>query len=301
MNWMQPNQVLVQGIMEAEALHYLEQMKAYGKYGTKIIAGVSPGQGGEQINSIPIFDLVEDAIQQIGEVEATLIFVPPYQVLDAALEAIAAGIKQIIIFTKNVPPLDIISLIRQASRTRTLIVGPGSNGIIIPDRIALGSFNFQCYTPGNVALISPTQHLSDEVAWVLKSKDLGESFVVTLGNEKITGSSFQQWLSILNTDEQTEAIVIIGVPGSGQEEAAVYYQNLEIKKPVIAYMVGLQAPRERMFRDATTIIANQLSYSVPSSNTDKEILATLTKAGIKVVKRPEEIPPLLKKVLAKKS
>jgi succinyl-CoA synthetase alpha subunit len=295
MNWIQPNQVLVQGRLESPITRYISEMKAYG---TKIVGGISPGRGGQTIEEIPVFDLVEDAIKQLGKVEVSLISVPPYEVLDAALEAIAAGIEQIIILTPCVPPFDVISLLQKVRNSKILVLGPGSNGIIIPNQICLGKFNLQFYTPGKIGLISRTQHLCDEVALALRSKGIGQSFVVNLGNEKISGSTFQQWLGILHEDSQTEAIVLIGTPGNGQEEAAAYYQELEKKKPVIAYIAGLQAPRERIFRDATTIIANQLSYSVPTTNTDKQTLAALSKAGVKIAKRPAEIPELLEKVLS---
>ena len=297
MHWKLPDRVIIQGINTPNVAYYTAAMKAYG---TKIVAGISAGNGGEEIEQIPVFDLVEEAIAHIGNIDATLIFTSPYQVLDAAREAIAAEIKYIIILTPGVPPLDMVRLQQEARVTDTLIVGAGSKGIIVPKQICLGTLQPQYYQPGNIALISCSEHLSYEVALELNHADIGQSIVVHLGHEEIVGSTYQQWLSILSEDDNTESIVLIGQPDYYQEQVAAYYLDADINKPVIAYLAGLYAPKERIFLNATTIIANQLSYSVPSVNTDKQALAALKKAGIEVAKRPSEIPQLLRKVSVSK-
>ena len=293
MNWKLPERVIIQGINKPDAAHYIAAMKAYG---TNVVAGVNPGKGGQEIEQIPVFNLVEEAISKIGEIDATLIYTSPYQVLDAAREAMAADIECIIILTPGIPPLDMVRLQQEAKVKNTLILGAGSQGIVIPEHICLGRLQPQFYQPGNVALISYSEHLTYEVALELKNADMGQSIVVHLGNEAILGSTYQQWLSILQEDENTETIVLIGQPDYYQEQAATYYLNADIDKPVIAYLAGLYAPRERSFLDATTIIAHQLSHSAHSVNTDKQTIATLKKAGIEVAKRPREVSQLLKKV-----
>lgn len=295
MNLSSCSRVLIQGIDSPQATEYALQMKAYG---TKIVAGISAGLGGETIAEIPVFDLVEDAIAAVGKVEATLIFVHPYQVLDAAKEALAAKIPRIILLTNGVPPLDLICLLQEAKKTDTLILGPGSSGIIIPEKISLGKLNPQFYTSGKIGVISSSESLAYEVVLELNRVGLGESFVVTIGNEPMIGSSFQRWLAILATDTNTEGIVLIGQPDSSQLEVANYYRNAKLKKPVIAYLVGLNAPKEKIYRDATTIIANQLSYSVSTDNKDHDILNALKQAGVLIAKCPSEISVLLSKTLS---
>ncbi|MGK7874086.1 MAG: CoA-binding protein [Xenococcaceae cyanobacterium] len=297
MNWTPPSKVLIQGITEPLSLHYAARMKAYG---TNIVAGISAGKGGQLLDEIPVFDLVEEALSQVGEVETTLIFVEPYRVLDAALEAIAAGIKQIILLSGGVPPLDMVRLFKKAQATNTMIIGPGSAGIIIPEKIWLGTSEPQFYTPGKVGLISRTDSLSYEVALELTQAGLGQSIAVSLGTEGIIGSTFEQWLQILEEDKNTQAIVLIGQPRGSAEQAAAEYIASQIKKPVIAYIAGLQAPAERTFEDAATIIATQLSYSVPTTNTDKQTIAAFQKAKVTVAKGPAQIADLVKKVLKKK-
>ena len=294
MQWKLPDRVIIQGINKSDAAYHMAAMKAQG---TKVVAIINAGNGGEEIEEIPVFDLVEEAVAKLGKIDATLICASPYQVLDAAREAIAAAIKFVVILTPGIPPLDMVSLQQKALVNDTLILGAESKGILIPEQMCLGALQPQFYQPGNVAIVSYSEHLADEVALELNIAGMGQSIVVHLGNEAILGSTYQQWLSILNEDKNTEAIVLIGQPDYYQEQAAAYYSDADINKPVIAYLAGLYTPRERHFFDATTIIANRLSYSVPSVNTDKQALAALKKAGIEVAKRPSEIPQLLQKVL----
>lgn len=295
-NWKRPNRVILQGIAEPMVSHYAARMKAYG---TEIVAGISAGRGGREIEQIPVFDLVEDAIANVGEVEATLIFEPPYQVLDAALEAIAVGIRQVIVLSAGVPPLDVAHLLSHAQKTNTLLLGPGSNGILVPDQICLGTFNFACYKAGNVGIIGRSAHMCDEVALALNQAGIGQSLVISLGKDRIVGSGFPEWLPILEADDATKAIVLIVKSDNAQEEAAAYYLNSERTKPVIAYLAGLRAPRERIFLNAATIIANQLSYSVAFTKTERQTIAAFKEAGMDMAKKPSEIPNFLKKVMSK--
>lgn len=294
MNWTAESKVLIQGITEPLALQYVSQMKAYG---ANIVAGVSAGQGSQQIDEIPVFDLVEEAISQVGEVETTLIFVNPYEVLDAGLEAIAAGIRQIIIISNGVPPLDMVSLLQKAQLTNTFVLGSGSQGLMIPDKLWLGICESQFFTPGKVGLISRIDSFSDEIILGLTQAEIGQSMVVSLGTDGIIGSTFEQWLQVLEEDENTEAIVLLGQSNSNAEIMAAEYIASAIEKPVIAYLVGLHSPVERNFGDAGTIIATQLSYSASSISLDKQILAAFKKAKVAIAKRPSEIADLVKKAL----
>jgi succinyl-CoA synthetase alpha subunit len=288
------SKVLIQGIAEPLAAHYAAQMKAYG---TNVIAGISAGQGGQQIADIPVFNLVEEAIAQWGEVETTLIFVPPYRVLDAALEAIASGIQQMIIISGRVPPLDMIRLLKKAQATNTFVLGSGSQGLIIPDTLWLGINEPRFYTPGKIGVISRTDSLSEEIVLDLTQAGLGQSMAVSLGTDGIIGSTFEEWLQVLEEDELTEAIVLLGQPNNNAEIVAAEYIVSAIEKPVVAYIAGLQAPVAKNFSDATTTIATQLSYTSSTISLDKQTMATFKKAKIPLARRPSEIVDLVKKSL----
>lgn len=296
MNWSPPNKVIIQGITESQAAFYAVQMKAYG---TDIVAGVSPGQGGTEVGNIPVFDLVEQVLTLVEVIDISLIFVHPCQVLDAAVEAIAAGIRRIIILTPGVPPLDTIELIKCAEANDTLILGPGSHGVIIPEQVWLGKLQPQFYQPGAVGLITSSQHLSYEVAAELNQADMGQSIVVSLGEERIVSSNLFQWLSILNEHPDTEAIVSIGQSINETEEITTYCQNHGYDKPIVVYIAGLKAPQDKVFRDAATIISNHLSASIPAVNRDQQTISKLKKVGIKVVKKPSEIPKVIQQALSR--
>ncbi len=290
MNWSSDNKVIIQGIDRHVSSLLAVQMKAYG---TNIVAGVSPGLGGTKVEDIPVFDLVEQVFSLANQIDTTLIFVDPYQVLDAAFEAIAAGIKRVIVATPNVPPQDTIKLINHARATNTLLLGPGSDGIVVPKQVWMGRLQPQFYQPGKVGLITTSEHLSYEVAAELNRSGIGQSMVVSLGNDSITGSSLPQWLSILNEDPYTEAIVSIGQRIDRAEEIVTYCQQYDYDKPIVVYIAGTKAPQEIQFRDAVTIISNHLSASIPSVNQGRSTMNKLKKAGIKVAKRPSEIPPAI--------
>ena len=296
MDWVLEGKVLIQGITEPLGPHYALRMQACG---TNIVAAIrGPGQEGEEVEDIPVFDLVEEAIAEVGEIDTALIFVHPYQVLDAALEAIAAGIEQIVIITGGVPPLDMVRLLKKAHISESRILGPGSTGIIIPDKIWLGTCEPQFYNPGNVGILSRSDDLSDEVALALTQAGLGQSLAVSLGPEGIIGSNLQQWLSIFQGDEETHAIVVVGQTSSIAEEIMAESIAAGIDKPLILYIAGLHSPVTRIYKDATTIIATQLSHSVPATGIDEQAIAALTKAKIKLAKQPAEIPILVQQSLS---
>ncbi|MEM6614747.1 MAG: CoA-binding protein [Cyanobacteria bacterium P01_C01_bin.72] len=295
MNWFHPHKVIVQGITDYQAAFCATQMKAYG---TDIIAGVSPGHRGTLVEDIPVFDLIEQVQTEIAQVDMSLIFVDSYQVLDAAQEAITAGIRQIIIFTPRVPPQDTIKLLKYARSTNTLILGPGSHGIVIPQQVWLGNLQPQFYQPGNVGLITSSRHLCYEVAAELNRAEIGQSIVVSLGSDRIIGSDLAHWLAILNEDPQTQAIVAIGQRINQIESIVAYSKSHGFEKPVVVYLAGLQAPQAKVYRDALTIISNHLSASIPVVNRDRQTTDELRKIGIKIAQKPSEIPAIIQAELS---
>lgn len=306
MNINPDSKVLVQGIIEPIGSPYAARMKAIG---TQVVAGVSPGHGGKTVEDIPTFDMVEEALAKVGQVDVTIIFSSPYWVMDAAKEAIAAGIRQIIIVTEGVPPLDMVELVRKAEATETLVVGPNTPGIIMPGKILLGTHPQEFYTPGSVGIISRSGTLTYEIAWELTKAGLGQSISVGIGGDTIVGSSFSQWLQVLDEDENTEAIVVLGEIGGSGEEAAAQYISEAIDKPVVAYVAGRYIPEGKRLGSASNLIVPQPksrksdkaggSAAAPESAQSK--IAAFQKAGVPVADRPSEIANILKKALKQKT
>jgi succinyl-CoA synthetase alpha subunit len=290
MNLTPDSKVLIQGFSEFISATHIAQMKAYG---TNLVAGVNPGCGGQQLHNLPIFDLVEEVVAKFGAIDTAIICVHPYQVLDAALEAIACNINQIIIITGGVPPLYMVQLLRKAETGETLIVGPNSPGIIVPGKILLGTQPSELYTPGTVGIVSRSSTLTYEVAWELTKAGLGQSISVSIGSDAIVGSSFLQWLQILDEDDTTQAIVLVGQPGGDSEEAAARYIIEAIDKPVIAYIAGRHAPRAKNWRQSGTL-ATVIGRD-PNFGTAQSKLAAFKEAKVPVAERPSLIPELVKK------
>lgn len=294
MNFTQNSKVLVQGITEPLGSIYTPLMKAYG---TNVVAGVSPGYGGQELEGTPVFDMVEQALSSVGPVDTTILFVRPYLALDAALEAIAAGVRQIILITEGMPPLDMVHLVRVAEATDTLIVGPNCPGIIVPGQVLLGTHPSELYMPGPVGLISRSGTLTFEVALELTRAGLGQSLGVGIGGDSIVGSSFPQWLQILDEDENTEVIVIVGEIGSDSEETAARYIAEVIDKPVVAYIAGRTVPKGKHMGHAGAIIAFQIAEGGAEIGTAESKIAAFKRANIPVADRPSQIPALVKKAL----
>jgi succinyl-CoA synthetase alpha subunit len=273
-------------------------MKAYG---TQIIAGVSAGQGGKTWEDIPIFDLVEDAIAAVGTVDGTIVFESPYQVLDAALEALNAGIGNIILASSQVPPLDTVRLLRKADLANTPILGPGHAGLIVPEKVLLGSIEPQFYTAGPVGIISRATSLTNEVACSLSQAQMGQSLAVNLGDEGIIGLSFRDWLEFLDHDPATEVIVLIGQPRSSEEEIAADYIANVMQKPVVAYLAGQSAPSDKPKGDAAVIIAAQLSGTLTNTSNAAQKVTALKSAKVPIASRPSQVLELVQKALKKSS
>ncbi|MDJ0845210.1 succinate--CoA ligase subunit alpha [Crocosphaera sp.] len=295
MKWEADSKILIQGITHPLGLGYAARMKAQG---TNIVAGITLDEQTSDINDIPVFTLVEDAVKAVGEIDISLILSPPYEVLDAGLEAMAAGIEQLVIVTSGVPPLDLITLLEQAQVTHTFVLGSGSEGLLVPDQFWLGVMEPGFYSKGPVGIISRCDRLMDEVANSLTQGGFGQSLAISLGSDGVMGSNFEQWLQIMEEDETTKAIVLLGQPYSSPELLAAQYINSAIEKPVIAYLPGLQAPINRSFGDASSIIASQLSYQQGANPRENQSILALKKAKVKIANNVDEIPKLVKRLLS---
>jgi succinyl-CoA synthetase alpha subunit len=292
MNLTPDSKVLIQGFSEFIGATHIAQMQAQG---TNVVAGVNPGFGGEKLYGLPIFDLMEEVIDKFGQIDTTIICIHPDQVLDAALEAIAANIQQIIIISAGVPPLDMVRLLRAAEMRNTLVVGPNSPGIIVPGKILLGTQPSEFYQPGYVGIVSRSSTLTYEIAWELTQAGLGQSISVSIGSDAIVGSSFTQWLQILDEDDSTKAIVLVGQPGGDREESAARYIAEAINKPVIAYIAGRHVPPAKHWRQTGTLAA--VIGLDPDFGSVHSKLTALHESAIPVAERPSQIPELVKKAL----
>ncbi len=303
MNFTTDSKILIQGIVEPISLAYTPVMKAYG---SPIVAGVSAGHGGESLAEIPIFDLVSQAVEEFGSIDTTVICTDPHVALDAALEAIAAGIGQIILISKGIPPLDMVQLVRCAEETDTLILGPNSPGLIVPDQLLLGTYPRFCFQPGSVGIISRSSTLTFEIAAELSQAGLGQSICVGLGSDAVIGSTFPQWLQILEEDDKTELIVLIGETGGESEEQAAAYIKEAIDKPVVAYISGRYVPGGTYIGHLGAIIASQaMASSVPTDSVKPPLgsadgkVAAMKAAKVAIASTPSEVATLAQKALQK--
>lgn len=285
--------ILIQGITNINS-HYLTTMQSYG---TQIAAGVSIGNGGQTIEDIPVYDLVETAMAAEPKIITSIILVNPYEVLDAAIEAIAAGIRQIIIATTGVPPLDTIRLLQYAQTRKVTILGPGSDGILIPEQILIGTLQPQFFKAGAIGIISCSSYLSYEVAEALKAAKLGCSIVIDLGDEEIQNSDLLQWLTILQNEQNTKAVILIGRPKSDQIEPMKSLIESKEALPVVTYVAGVHTPAEIGDRAAETIVTNQLSASVSKPTTYKQVVSAWQKIGVEIAYRPSEVAKLIAKAI----
>jgi succinyl-CoA synthetase alpha subunit len=220
-------QILIQGITQLSALATMLEMH---RYGMKVVAGVNAGLGKQMIHGVEIFDLVEQSIATHPAIDTTIIFSPALRVLDAALEAIAAGISQIIIATSGVPPLDMIELLRRTQKSPVWILGAGSAGLIVPNQILLGTLDAQHFKPGRVGIISRSHSLIYEVVELLNSAQIGQSLVIHLGSDAISGSNSSQWLTAFS--DNTEQILLLGNIAIDQD----LQQALTlVQQPVVSY------------------------------------------------------------------
>jgi len=259
MNWKLDGQVLIQGIDQPKALPYLRAMQ-FTEF--PIVAGIATESKIEGFENIPIFDLVTEAIAEFQQINTTIIFNHPYQVLDAGLEAIEAGIKQIIISTSDIPPLDLSKLFQEAEQKNVQILGPNWGGILIPEKLSLGVLNSHLYQLGNIGIINygdPT--LSDELMLYLNEQKLGVSMMINLGNSYLNQTDLSIWLSTLEQDKNTEKIILIFTDyfNLDQENVIDALSNFKQKK-VIIYLLDSYNYKSLIYNRKTKIISDQVPF-----------------------------------------
>ena len=285
--------ILGQGITGSEGSKALIWMK---DYGTNIVAGVTPGKGGQTLEGVPIFNTVAEALKELGPIDGAVSFVPPKFVLDASLEVLNSGIKFLLIGAEKVPTKDSALIYAKACEVGASVIGPNSVGLICPQRklklgLIGGSKDDSVFVPGNIAIVSKSGSMTAEIALLLKNSGLGVSFAVGIGGDRIIGCDFADFIEELESDPNTKASVIFGeLGGTFEERLAEYISEGKIRKPVVAFIGGEfteKLPSEVQFGHAGAIIEG--SRGKPAHKRE-----VLEKAGAKVAISIDEIPNLLK-------
>ena len=277
--------VISQGITGNEGLFHTRQMV---EYGTKVVGGVTPGKGGQEVDNIPVFNTVAAAVQATGA-DTSVIFVPPAFSADAIMEAADAGIKTIVCLTEGIPTLEMIQVKIYLKGKGIRLIGPNTPGIISPGKCKIGVMAGYIHKEGSIGVISRSGTLTYEVVDLLTKNGLGQSTCLGIGGDPIIGLNFVDLLGMFEKDPQTEAVVMIGeIGGTAEEEAAAFYKK-NMKKPIVAFIAGKTAPPGRRMGHAGAIVSG-------GSGTAAQKIETLEDAGIPVVDYPEMIPQQLKKI-----
>jgi succinyl-CoA synthetase alpha subunit len=274
---------IVQGITGTQGTLHTTLML---EYGTRIVAGTSPGKGGTNVNVVPVYDTVQEAHERHWA-NASIIFVPAPLAAEAALEALEAGIKTVVIIAEHVPVKDAIWVMSYARQVGAIIVGPNTPGVITPGKCKLGILPSNEFATGNVGLISRSGTLTYEIASTLTRVGIGQSTCVGVGGDPVTGMNFIDALEMFRADPETEAVVLIGEIGGNIEElAADYIAKVKYSKPVVAYVAGRSAPVGKRMGHAGAIVMGK-------SGTAQTKVAAFEAAGVRVAQKPSDVAKLL--------
>lgn len=283
------SRVVIQGITGSEgSFHTRESVK----FGTKVVAGVTPGKGGAEVDGIPVYNRVIDAVEK-QKANVSGLYTPAGFSADAILEAIDAGIGLIVCMTEGIPVIDMIKVKRALRGSQSRMIGGNCPGITTPGVGKIGFMPNFIHKEGNVAVISRSGTLTYEVIWQLTCLGIGQSTSIGIGGDPLPGSSFVDLLGLYEADPQTEGIVLIGeIGGSAEEEAAEFIKS-NVTKPVVSFIAGQTAPPGRRMGHAGAIIAG-------GKGTAEEKFKALEKAGVIIEKNPAEIGKRMQEILAKK-
>ena len=280
--------VLIQGMTGREGQFHAGRMIAYG---TNVVAGVTPGRGGMAVEGVPVYDTVAEAVRERGA-DASILFVPASATLGAILEQLAAGIKLIVTIAEGVPVKDMRQIYHlNRAFPDVTIIGPNSFGVISPGKCKIGFMDHRIYLEGSVGLMSRSATNSYETVNEMTCRGIGQSTCVGVGGDVIPGASFLKLLPLFEADEQTRAIVMIGEIGGADEEMAAAYIQDNVRKPVVAYIAGRNAPKGKKMGHAGAIVSAGGAGSAQSK------IEELSRAGVRIADSPAHIIELLKQVL----
>lgn len=270
--------LVVQGLTGREGMFHTEQAI---KYGTRVVAGVTPGKGGQKVLDVPVFNTVKDAVAKT-KANASVIFVPPAFAPDAILEATDAGIALIVCITEGIPASDMIEVYQHVKKSNARLIGPNCPGVISPGKCKIGIMPAHIHKKGNVGIISRSGTLTYETVSQLTALGIGQSTCVGIGGDPIIGMRFIDTLELFQKDRGTKAICMIGEIGGSAEEEAAYYIKKHVTKPVIGFIAGQTAPPGRRMGHAGAIISG-------GKGTAEEKMQVMKKCGIKVCKSPADL------------
>lgn len=283
----QNTKVIVQGITGRDGLFHTQQML---EYGTKIVAGVTPGKGGQQAHGIPVFNSVAEAKEKT-QANTAVIYVPAKFSKDAILEDVAADIDLIICISEGIPVLDMIEVSSAMQGKNMRLIGPNCPGMISPGKSKVGILPGHIHKPGPIGVVSRSGTLTYEVVYNLTLDDLGQTSCVGLGGDPIIGTRFIEVLEMFMKDDETEGIVIVGEIGGEDEQIAAEYIKKEVTKPVVGFIAGRSAPAGKRMGHAGAIISS-------GDSTAESKREALKAAGVTVVDYPDQIPSAFKSKLA---
>ena len=267
--------VVVQGITGGEGSFHTKQMV---DYGSKVVAGVTPGKGGQNVEGIPVFNRVEDAVVKEGA-NASCIFVPAPFAADAIVEAVDAGVDLVVCITEGIPVLEMVKVRSYLRGKKTRLIGPNCPGLISPGKCKIGIMPGMIHKEGSVGLISRSGTLTYEVVWQLTQRGIGQSSCIGIGGDPLVGTSFTDLLDQFKDDPETELIIVIGeIGGTAEEEAGAFVKEY-VNKPVVGFIAGQTAPPGRRMGHAGAIIAG-------GKGTAQEKMAAWEQAGITVANNP---------------
>jgi len=279
--------LIVQGITGREGSFHTRQML---EYGTNVVAGVTPGKGGQTVHGVPVFNTVKEAVAQTAA-NASVIFVPARGTASSACEAMDAGLPLVLTIAEHVPVLDMMGVYHLARKKECRVIGPNSFGVISPGKAKAGFMAHRIFSQGHVGIMSRSATNCYETVFLLTNKGIGQSTCIGNGGDMIPGSTFVDILPLLETDEQTRVIVLIGEIGGMEEELAADYIKTQVSKPVVALIAGKNAPKGRSMGHAGAIIGADGSGSAESKE------KKLREAGVYIAQSTADIVEIVGRLL----
>ena len=282
------SKILVQGITGSAARYHTEQMI---KYGTNIVAGVTPGKKGQEVQGVPVFDTVKEAVMETGA-NTSIIYVPAPFAAEAIMEAVDAELELVVCITEHIPVKDMLMVKSYMAGKKTRLIGPNCPGIITPGQTKIGIMPGHIHVPGNIGIVSRSGTLTYEAVGAVTKAGLGQSTAVGIGGDPIHGADFIDALNAFNEDKDTHAVILIGEIGGDDEEVAAEWIKHNMNKPVVAFISGRTAPKGKRMGHAGAIVSG-------SSGTAESKIEALKAADVGVVDKFSELVPCLLKKLNK--